>query len=304
MIKCSALIALIIVSLPFSGFAEPLRVIDSVGREVILQLPAQRIIALSPHIVENVFSAGAGDKLVGVVSYSNYPPAANDIAIVGSSQAFSLEKIVSLRPDLVLSWAQGDGHEVAKPFAALGIPVYVDEPRKLEDVATSVRNIGVLTGSTAQANAIADIFMARLSSLQRKYSQQALVSVFYQVWNKPLQTINEKHIISSVIQLCGGRNIFTDTPLIAPKVSLEAVISRDPDVIIASGMDQERPEWLDEWREFPKLSAVVRDNLYFIPPDILQRHTVRILLGAEKMCESLRRAREKLAATAALPSEE
>ena len=275
--------------------AEPVRVIDSAGREVVLEQPSQRIVALSPHIVENVFSAGAGDKLVGVVSYSNYPPAANDIPIVGGYHAFSLEKIASLRPDLVLCWAEGDGKEVAKPFEALGIPTYIDEPRQLEEVATSVRNIGILSGTSDVADAVADEFMQRLSALQKQYSHQQAVSVFYQVWNKPLQTINNKHIISAVIELCGGHNVFIDTPVIAPKVSLEAVISRNPDVIIASGMDQARPEWLDAWLDFPQLNAVVNHNLYFIPPDILQRHTVRILQGAEKMCESLQQAREKRA---------
>ncbi len=270
---------------------------DSAGRSVVLDEPAQRIVALAPHIVENVFSAGAGDKLVGVVSYSDYPPAAGDIPVVGSYHAFSLEKIASLRPDLVITWAEGDGEAVAEPFEELGIPVYVDEPRELKEVARSVRNIGALSGTREQARRRADHFMRTLARLREEYSHRQPVSVFYQVWNEPLQTVNESHIISAVIELCGGDNVFKDTPVIAPKVSLEAVIARNPQAIVASGMGQERPEWLNEWRQYPQMTAVARENLFFVPPDILQRHTVRILQGAEQMCHSLQRARENLAQT-------
>lgn len=282
------------------AIADPIRVIDSAHREVVLGRAAKRVVALAPHIVENAYSAGCGRKLVGAVSFSDYPPEAGALPIVGGYHAFSLEKIVSLQPDLVLAWAEGDGLQVAKPFEALGIPVYVDEPRKLEEVATSIRNFGKLCGTADVADASAARFSRRLSELHEQYSQSSPVTVFYEVWNSPLQTINDKHIISSVIKLCGGRNIFIDTPLIAPKVSLEAVISRDPDVIVASGMDQERPEWLDEWHAYPELSAVAMQNLYFIPPTILQRHTIRILLGAQQMCSSLQQARKKISGTATL----
>lgn len=278
-------------------YAESLRVVDSVGRDVVLHKAARRIVALAPHIVENTFSAGCGSKLVGAVSYSDYPPEAKTLPLVGSYDAYSLEKIVSLQPDLVLAWSAGDGKQVAKPFESLGIPVYVDDPRKLNEVATSVRNIGQLCGTATDANAAEAQYTERMSALRQRYSQSPPVTVFYEVWNSPLQTVNDKHIISAVIRLCGGRNIFVDTPVIAPKVSMESVLSRNPDVIIASGMDVERPEWLDEWRDYPQLSAVVNENLYHIPPTILQRHTFRILQGAEQMCASLQQARNKRAYT-------
>ena len=276
-----------------SARARPVEVTDFSGRRVTLDKPAQRIIALSPHLVENVFSAGAGGKLVGVVSYSNYPSRAKTIPIVGSYRAYSLEKIVALHPDLVLTWDNGDGRDSAKPFETLGIPVYVDDPHKLRDVATSVRDIGILSGTPTKAGAAADRFLQRLATLRTHYQNAEPVSVFYQVWNQPLQTVNGTHIISAVIHLCGGRNIFADTPVIAPKISLEAVLERNPDAIIASGMDKERPEWLDQWRDYPQLNAVINDNLYFIPPDFIQRHTFRILKGAEMMCRSLQEVREK-----------
>lgn len=271
--------------------AEPLEVVDSAHRTVKLERPAQRIVALAPHIVENLFSAGAGEQLVGVVSFSNYPEAAKQIPIVGGYHAFSLEKIVALQPDLIVTWAEGNGENAAKPFESLGIPIYIDEPRRLQQVATAVRNLGILTGNENTANRTADHFSQSIAALQARYAKAEPVSVFYQVWNQPLQTVNNHHIISAVIELCGGRNIFVDTPVLAPRISLEAVLARDPEVIIASGMDRARPEWLDDWRAYPHLQAVQRDNLYFIPPDILQRHTVRLLQGAELMCEYLDAAR-------------
>lgn len=274
--------------------AAPIEVVDSAGRKVILAKPAERIIALAPHIVENVYSAGAGDKLVGVVSYSDYPPQAAKIPTVGGAHAFSLEAIAALSPDLIITWSQGKIESATNAFSALDIAVYVDEPRKLEDVAVSIRNIGQLSGSAVEANSTADQYLATLTNLRNHYAEAKSVSVFYQIWNEPLQTINDSHIIGDVIKLCGGRNIFSDTPVIAPKVSLEAVINRDPDAVVASGMDIERPEWLDEWRKYPRMSAVVNNNLYFVPPDILQRHTVRILQGAQQMCDSLQRARNKI----------
>ncbi len=274
--------------------AETLTVTDSAGRTVSLDKPATRIIALAPHIVENVYSAGAGEKLVGVVTFSDYPPAAKELPIVGGYVSFSLEKIASLRPDLVITWAEGDGAEAAKPFERLGIPVYVDEPRELTEVADSVRNIGTLAGTSEIANPAVNAFLADLTELRKTYSHQQAVTVLYQVWDTPLMTINKDHLINAVIELCGGENIFADAPVITPKISLESIISQDPAVIIAGGMGEDRPDWLNNWRGYPRLSAVVAENLYFIPPSLLQRHTLRILQGAEQMCHSLQQARAKL----------
>lgn len=297
------LLANVLYLLSSNTLAESVRVIDFANREVVLPQAAKRVVALAPHIVENAFSAGCGGKLVGVISYSNYPPQAKSLPVVGGYQAYSLEKIASLRPDLVLAWNSGSVEQVAKPFETLGIPVYVDNPHKLADVATSVRNIGQLCGTSRYANNTAAKYTQRLSALRDKYSQAVPVSVFYEVWNNPLQTVNDQHIISSVIRLCGGRNIFVDTKVIAPKISLESVLSRNPDAIVASGMDVERPEWLDEWRDYPQLKAVANENLYFIPPDILQRHTIRILQGAETMCTSLQQARDKRARNLTVPAQ-
>ncbi|MFK7730877.1 MAG: cobalamin-binding protein [Pseudomonadales bacterium] len=274
--------------------ANPIEVTDFLGRNLQLQAPAERVIALAPHIVENVYSAGAGDKLVGVVSYSNFPKEAQSIPIVGGYKSYSVETIIALKPDLILMWASGNGDKALQQLSALGFTVYVDELSSLDDIAKFVQHIGQMTGTEDTANESVNEYVQELTSLRDEHSQSAAVSVFYQVWNEPLQTINGKHIINDVIGLCGGKNIFSDAAVLAPKISLESVIVADPQVIVASGMDEARPEWLDDWRKWPQLQAVKREHVYFIPPDLLQRHTFRLLQGAQQLCSQLTEVREPL----------
>ena len=271
----------------------PVSVTDSLGRIVSLPKPAARVIALAPHIVENVYSAGAGEQLVGVVSYSDYPAAATDIPIVGGYKSFSLETILTLQPDLVLMWASGNGMKVVDQLLNLGIAVYIDELAELNDVAQSVRDIGVLTGHSAHADKNAHEYISSLDNLRARYAGKPPVTMFYQVWNEPLQTLNGEHIINDVIELCGGQNIFFDAEVLAPKVGLESIIHLDPEAIVASGMGEARPEWLDDWQRWPRLQAVRNDNLYFVAPDTFQRHTFRILLGARTLCTQLDQVRDK-----------
>lgn len=278
---------------PLIDSAAQIAVTDYLGRIVTLEQPARRIVALAPHIVENLYSAGAGNQLVGAVDYCDYPPAAQKIPRVGAISAYSLEAIVALKPDLVVMWNSGLGGKTLPKFLELGLKVYASDPKTLDDIPRSIRDYGVLTGNREQAEKAAADFTARHRMLREKYQQQKPLSVFYQVWNQPLQTLNDDHIISDLIRLCGGSNIFGDAATIAPVIGLEAVLTRNPDVIIASGMGEEKPEWLDDWRKYPTLTAVKNGDLYFVPPDIIQRHTVRMLEGAEKVCLALARARRQ-----------
>jgi len=269
-----------------------IRVEDDLGRTLVLKEPAQRIVSLAPHITEVIFAAGAGEELVGAVSYSDYPPQAARIPRVGSYSSVSLEALVALQPDLVFAWRSGSGEEIVARLEALGVKVYVEEPRTLENVAHSLRMVGKLTGKQETANAAADQFLATLQQLRRTYSSREPVSVYYQIWNEPLLTLNDDHIISDVLRLCGGRNVFADAIPLVSRISAESVIRADPQVIIASGMGEARPEWLDAWRSWDSMQAVRDDQLYFVPPDILQRHTPRIVQGAKILCEHLQGARE------------
>lgn len=268
-------------------YADKIEVVDARGKTLRLEQPAERIVALAPHIVENVYSAGAGSKLVAAVNYSDYPAEAQKLPQVGSYKTVNYEAVLALKPDLVLGWASGNGPDVAQQLERLGLRVYVDELRTMEDIAAEVRTIGALAGTSEVADKAAQQWLQRYNTLKARYQQAEPVSVFYQVWNDPLQTLNGEHLVSDVIRLCGGRNAFADAISLAPKINIESVLARNPDAIVASGMGEQRPEWLDEWKQYPALTAVENQHLYFVPPDIIQRHTLRILDGADLMCEQL-----------------
>lgn len=265
---------------------------DFLGRQVRLEQPARRIVALAPHIVENLYSAGAGNRLVGAVSYSNFPEQARDIPQVGSFNAFSLESLAALQPDLVIMWASGNGMDSLQNLEILDVPVYVSEPRQLADISEAIRDYGLLAGTREKSEQAIGHIEREIDALVTTYAGRRQLSVFYQVWHEPLQTLNGKHLVSSIIDLCGGRNIFADTAALAPRISLEAVLERNPDAIVASGMDIARPEWLDQWLEYPDLNAVSNQALFFIHPDHIQRPTARVLLGARKLCGQLQTARD------------
>jgi len=285
----------LLIALIFTAFSAQAEIVvtDDLGRTVTLEKPARRIVALAPHIVENLYSAGAGEWLVGAVDYCNYPEAAKKIPRVGAISAYSLEAIVALKPDLVVMWHSEFGGKSLPKFLELGLTVYANDPKTLDDVPRSLRDFGLLTGVPEVGEKAAAEFSARLQKLRQDYSDQQRLSVLYQVWNQPLQTLNNDHIISDIIQLCGGTNAFGDATSIAPIISTESVITRNPDLIIASGMGEEKPEWLDDWKKYSGLTAVKNADLYFVPPDIIQRHTVRILDGAERVCAALAAARGK-----------
>ncbi|MGH1487087.1 MAG: cobalamin-binding protein [Cellvibrionaceae bacterium] len=288
---------LLITSLSLSSVSvgSEITVTDYMGRKLSLEKPAQRVVALAPHIVENVFSAGAGDLLVGAVNYSDYPAIAKTIPRVGNIQGVSVESIVALKPDLVLGWSSGHSKNVTQKLIDLGITVYLDEPKKLEEVAKSIRDVGLLTGRQVFAEQSATRYLNKLADLQKYYQGRSSVSMLYQVWNNPLQAMSGNHVIGDVIRLCGGANIYEKEPVIAPKISMESVISRNPQAIVASGMGEERPDWLDEWLQWESLLAVQQQHLFFIPPDLIQRHTARLLQGAEILCEQLEQVRQKKA---------
>ena len=271
-----------------------IQVTDALGREVILNKPAQRVISLAPHITEALYAVGAGELIVGAVDYSDYPEAAKKIPRVGSSKRVSYESIVSLKPDLVLAWNSGDSESLVERLQALGLTVYVDDPRTLDDVGDILGVFGTLTGRRQEGASAQRTYRQALQQLRRENADKTTLMVFYEVWNQPLMTLNGDSLISDVIEMCGGINVFADAIPKVPRLNVESVISADPQVIVASGMGKARPEWLDDWYDWPSIRAVKQDQLYFIEPDILHRHSPRILQGARQMCEHLDRARAAL----------
>ncbi len=266
---------------------------DDLGQTVTLAQPARRIVSLAPHATEMLFATGAGDYLVGTVAYSDYPEAAKRIPRVGGYTSLDLERIVALRPDLIVAWKSGNAAHQLEKLRALGFVVYVTEPRNIDDVPSNIERLGLLVGTTAAASSAAAAFRARHDALRRRYGGRPLVNVFYQIWDQPLMTVNGEHLISDVLRLCGGHNVFASLSVLAPKIDIEAVLAADPEVIVASGMGEARPEWLDDWRRWQRLKAVRNDNLFFVPPELLQRHTPRILDGAERLCAAFDQARAR-----------
>ncbi|MEE4143741.1 MAG: cobalamin-binding protein [Halieaceae bacterium] len=274
------------------AWSQPVSVVDFNGRLVSLDAPARRIVALAPHSVENLFSAGAGQALVGKVSSSDYPPEAGEVSLVGTFNAYSLEAIAALQPDLIVMWGSGNGAGTLGKLEVLGIPIFVSEPRRLEDIPRDIRALGLLAGTVATSEAEARRIEQGLATLRAGFSQESRIRVLYEIWNDPLQTINGDHLISQVISLCGGHNVFADAPTLAPRVNIESVLALAPQAIVASGMSNSRPHWLDEWRRYPSLPAVRDNGLFFIHPDLLERPTARVLLGAQSLCEQLATLRD------------
>lgn len=268
---------------------------DDRGNTVSLARPAERIVSLAPHATELLFAAGAGSRMVGAVDWSDFPPAAREIPRVGSYVQPDLERIVALKPDLVVAWYSGNEPRLVERLRALGYPVYVSEMRALEEVPAGIERLGRLAGTDAAASRAAADFRARRDRLQKSYAAGVPVRVFYQIWDKPLMTINNEHLITRVMELCGGRNVFGDLPTLTPHLDVEGVLVANPQAIVASGMGEARPDWLDHWRRWPDLMAVKNGHLFFVPPDFLQRPTPRILDGAQQMCEALEQVRKDTA---------
>jgi len=266
---------------------------DDSGHEIRLKAPAKRIITLAPHATELLYAAGAGDRLIGTVEYSDFPPAAKKVPRVGSYDRFDLEAISALKPDLIVAWETGNPAAQVDKLKALGLTVYVTQPNRMEDVAGQLVRFGRLAGTEATADAAAAQFRQRLETLRRNNAGKPKIRVFYQIWITPLMTVGGPQIITSAIQLCGGENVFGHLTQMAPTVSVEAVLAADPEAIVATGMGDARPEWLNDWNKWPRMTAVKRGNLFHIHPDLMQRHTPRILDGAEKLCADLDVARSR-----------
>ena len=264
---------------------------DDTGQEVRLKGPAKRIITLAPHAAESLFAAGAGDKLVGTVDYSDYPPEAKKLPRVGGYSRIDLEAVAALKPDLVIAWESGNNMTQVDKLKALGLTVYVSQPNTIENIADQLEKMGRLAGTEAAANAAAERFRKRLEAIRAANAGKPKVRVFYQIWTSPLMTVGGPQIISDAIKICGGENVFGQLKQMAPNVTVEAVLEADPEAIIATGMGDAKPEWLHDWDKWTRMTAVKRNNLFHINPDIMQRHTPRILDGTEKLCAHLDVAR-------------
>lgn len=283
-----ALLALLLIAAPAGA---EIVVRDDSGAVVRLAGPARRIVSLAPHATENLYAAGAGDRLVGAVDYSDFPEAARALPRVGSYTRPDLEAILALKPDLVVAWQSGTPPATIARLRTLGLAVFVTESDRLADIAAGIERLGRLAGTEATAARAAAAFRQRLAGLAARHATRPAVTVFYQVWPRPLLTVGGGQIISDAIRLCGGRNVFAGLTGKTPAVSAEAVLAADPEAIVASGMGAGNPVGLDDWRAWPDLAAVRHGNLFFVSADLMQRPTPRLLDGMAQLCGHLETAR-------------
>ncbi|RDK12182.1 cobalamin-binding protein [Cupriavidus lacunae] len=271
--------------------------VDDSGQTVTLAQPARRVISLAPHVTEMLFAAGGGDRIVGTVSYSDYPPQAREIARVGDNKALDLERIAALKPDLIVVWRHGNAQKQTDRLRALGIPLFYSEPRRLATIAEDIEKLGALLGTEATARRAADGFRQQVETLRKTYAARPPVTVFYQVWQQPLMTLNGQHLVSDMLALCGGRNLFAaETPLV-PTVSIEAVIAGNPEAMLTAGIgatrsDQPLPDF-EMWRRWKQVTAVARNNLFVIDGDLVNRAGPRAVQGAGQICKDLDTARSR-----------
>ena len=270
--------------------AVALSVHDDEGRELRLTQEAQRIVSIAPHITELLFNIGAGTRVVGTVNRSDYPPAASAVARVGDNGRLDMERIVSLKPDVVVAWGGGNPPKDLERLRQLGLSVFVISPHRLDDVARHLELMGDITGMKDQAQRAAGDYRRQLATLRAGYAGRTPVTVFYQVWQTPLMTIGGEQIISEVIALCGGQNIFAELPTLAPTVSIEAVLAKDPEMIITAS-EQPAAQVLANWRSWPQLRAVRHRQLATISGDYMARATPMILRGVQRLCDLIDKAR-------------
>lgn len=261
------------------------------GHSVTLQAPATRIVSLAPDLTELTYDTGAGAALVGTSRYSDYPAAARKLPRIGDAFRFDLERILALKPDLILAWRDGTPASAIERLRALKLPVLVIGTQTLAGIAESLELVGRAAGHAAEAQAAAQAFLAGLETLRNQFANRAPVRVFYEISAEPLYTVGGQQIISRMIELCGGRNIFADITAPAAAVSMENVLARDPQAIV-TGSDPGAAARLKAWQRWPRISAVKTGSLFSISSDLLVRATPRILEGGRQLCEALESTRE------------
>jgi len=278
--------------------AAKVAVVDDTGATVTLAAPARRIVSLAPHTTELLFAAGAGERLVGAVEFSDYPEAAKAVPRIGSSTLLDMERIVALKPDLVVVWRSGTAPARIEALRALGIPIYFNEPHTFADIAQTLVRLGMLAGTGDAAQRAADAFTARAAALRERYAGRRPVTVFWQIWARPLLTVNRDHVISDALRVCGGVNIFADLASLVPAVSVEAVVALDPEAIATTGNDASvaNDDGLAQWRALPRLRASSRGNLIVLDAETIHRPSPRVLDGAAALCARLDEIRTRDAA--------
>ena len=252
---------------------------------------AQRIIALAPHAVELLYMLGAGDRIVATTEYADFPEAAKDIPRIGGYSGIQIERVLELKPDLIIAWKGGNKDQDIEQMQALGLPVYLSITKRLDDIPKEMLSLGNKLGLQKTAQQHANAFNLKLKQLRDENKDKPNVKVFYQLWSEPLRAMAAGSWINELITGCGGVNIFDDGALDYPQVSIETVLLQKPDVIIIPSQHGSKIEAGDKWADWPEIPAVKNKHIYFINGDILHRFSGRILLGMQAVCDVLDQAR-------------
>ena len=269
------------------------------GSQAASAAPPPRIVSLAPHLTEIAYAAGAGAALVGTVEYSDYPAAARALPRVGDGWRVDFERVLALRPDVVLAWSSGTPRATIERLQALRLRVLEIPTFRLADVPAALRQVGDLAGTRAVAEPVAAGFDADVSRLRQQYAGARRVTVFVQIDDEPLFTVSGRHVISEMVELCGGRNVFADLPQIAPQVDTEAVLALDPQVILSTDDTVADPR--ARWLRWPQLAALRHGTIYSMPSDTVARASPRLVEGVKAVCAALDDARRQLGPRATLP---
>lgn len=272
-----------------NSHAQPVQAADARGTVIRLSQPAQRIITLTPHLTELAFAAGAGDRIVGVARFSNYPAQAKRLPVISDAVQFNIERMLVLHPDLVLAWQGGTSPEVIARLERIGLPVFVAGAARLEQIAHGMTAIAALSGTLPESAAARAAFGAGLRELRERRYSAPPVRVFYEIWSKPLMTVSRAHVISEIIGLCGGINVFGDQKVLTPEVSREALLAARPEVALGGGSAESPSGFAARWAALPPPLGSV--PAHHIAPDLIQQPTPRLLDGARLICAHLDRVR-------------
>lgn len=256
---------------------------------VALSLPlvaAERVVSLAPSLSEIMLELGAGERLVGMLDGDQRPAALASVPSVGRYGQLDMESLLSLKPDLILLWPASVPEAQRAQLEQFGIPLYSGEPRNFAELAAQFAEVGQRIGEAERGRELAQKFLAGMQHLREQYHRPVPLPVFYQVWHEPLYTIGGQQIISEALEVCGARNIFADLTLPAPQVSVEAVLLREP-VVILGGSTAE----LAVWKAWPQLQANRRQQLWVVPDKGLERASFQMLAATEKLCVQLDKAR-------------
>lgn len=242
---------------------------------------AQRVITLAPHLAELVYAAGGGDRLVGVSSYSDYPPQVAALPVVADNGRIDIERVLRLKPDLVLAWRSGMQSEQWRELEERGIKVLVSEAEELHEVARLLRAFGRSFGDFKQAEMAALKYEGEIWALRERYGYRSRVRTFVEIWPEPLMTVNDRHIIAKVVRLCGGENVYGGLTALTPSISKEQLIATQPDLILStvSGTDAKL-----RWQRFAQLKAVKTGQVHSINASLLTRMGPRLPEAAMQVC--------------------